>query len=449
VWSNLYVAHQWMKISSLWVIFSTNPNEAGEYIKQFTDVINITVAALYVATGIMLIAGMKNTARFTFRPLTNKILFPLASIVIAMVMTFNYIVIAVPTFSFYHSFARFTVYNNKMKQMLNLKDNIQDVHCSLQNDIPHTFVIVIGESASKYHQSIYGYQRNTTPYQDTLKNNGELLVYTDVKTPHTNTRDALEKVLSFANCQYPKEMLKKPNIVDIVNAATFSDGKHFTSYWISNQELTNIYQSPVCFMCSKNSAHFIDIKGGNDFPVIEEFQKILSDTAANKVIFLHLAGNHFTYSSRYTSEFNKFNYQKDGLIDRDFRTDRMKQTIDEYDNSILFGDYVLHSIIEAVRSIDHSSFLIFFSDHGEEVYDESNFLGHHSEFYPTKYQVEVPFILWRNKKYIDEVLGLNVNTSCPYNNEDFIHSLGTLMQLKYPALDSTRSIFSPYFTVRK
>ncbi|MDR0619412.1 MAG: sulfatase-like hydrolase/transferase [Bacteroidales bacterium] len=441
VWSNLYVSHQWMKVSSFWVIFSTNPTEAGEYIKQFTDIINITVSVLYTITGTVLIAAMKSTVRTTFRPLMNKILFLPAFAAIVMTMILNYIVIAVPTFGFYHSFARFAVYNNKMKQMLNLKDNMQDVPCSLQSNIPHTFVIVIGESTSKYHQSIYGYQRNTTPYQDTLKNNGELLIYTNIVTPHMNTRDALEKVLSFANCEKPKEMLTKPNIIDIVNAAILSGGKRFTSYWINNQELKSIFQSPVCFVCSKNAGNLIDIKSANDGPVLEAFRNTLSDTAENKIIFLHLAGNHFKYSNRYTSEFDKFDYREDGLIDRDFRTNNMKKTIDQYDNSILFGDYILHSVIEAVRSINHSSFVLFFSDHGEDVYEDGNFLGHHSEFYPTRYQSEVPFVIWRSKEYISEIPELNIDTARPYNNEDFIHSLGILMRLKYPAFDSTLSIF--------
>jgi heptose-I-phosphate ethanolaminephosphotransferase len=449
VWSNLYVSHQWLKVSSLWVVFSTNITEATEYIKQFTDTTNITAAALYVATGIILISTMKGGKRTTFRPLINKIFFPLASIAIAMVVIFNYLVIAVPTFSFYHSFIRFCLYNNKMKQMLNLKNNVEDIHCSLQSDLPHTFVVVIGESASKYHQSIYGYQRNTTPYQDTLKDKGELLVYDSVTTPHMNTRDALEKVLSFANREHPKEMLKKPNIVDIANAATLSDCGHFTSYWIDNQELTSIFQSPVCYVCSKNATYLIDITNGNDYPVIKEFQKILSDTIRNKVIFIHLAGNHFAYSSRYTPDFNKFDYQKDNFAHKDFRTDKMKHIIDQYDNSILFGDYVLHSIIEAVRNTDRSSFVVFFSDHGEEVYEDCGFLGHHSEFRPTKYQSEVPFVLWRSKKYADENPCLNIDISRPYNNEDFIHSFGTLMMLDYSALDSRCSIFSSYFTAHR
>jgi heptose-I-phosphate ethanolaminephosphotransferase len=460
VWSNFYVANQWMKVSTFWVIFSTNTGEASEYLSQFTDIINVAVAILYVVAGIVLIATMKSIRRTSFRPLINKIFFPLASIAVAMIMIFTYLVPAIPAFSLYHSFIRFVSCNNKMAKMLLLKKDVQEMQCFLRNDIPHTFVVVIGESTSAYHQSIYGYERPTTPYQDTLLNRGELLVYNNVLSPHTNTRDALEKVLSFANHDKPKEMFKLPNIVDMVNAA------NYTTYWINNQELISIWQSPVCYISSQSAKYLIDLKNWNDSPVAEAFRKVLADSAFNKVIFIHLAGNHFVYSKRYIKEFEKFNYGVDDCGERrsprrgaasvvsasstgkKHLTSEMKRTIDEYDNSILYGDYVLHQIIEATRNIGQSAFVVFFSDHGEEIYENGTFLGHNSGFYPTKYQARVPFVLWRSQKYINEVPEIVVDTACPYNNEDFIHSLGTLMRLHYHALDSTRSIFSPYFTSR-
>ncbi|MDR1974784.1 MAG: sulfatase-like hydrolase/transferase [Bacteroidales bacterium] len=443
-WSYLYTAKQWMTVSSLWVIFSTNTKEATEYISQFTDITNIFVAVLYVIVGIILIAFAKNEKRISFKKLVDKIMFPVAFITVTLVMISHYLTMAVPTFSLYHSVIRFAAYNNDMRNMLHLSENMPSASCNLQDGTSHVFVIVIGESTNIYHQNIYGYSRETTPMQSLLKKNGELIVYKDVVTPHVSTRNSLEKVLSFANHDFPKKMITEPSIVDIVNSAGF------TSYWVNNQEISGMWQSPVCYVCANHSYFLIDlINENNDAAVIEPFYKILSDSSRNKIIFLHLVGNHFAYSNRYPSTFNKFDHKNQLLEDKNFRTEYMKQTIDEYDNSILFGDYLLNEIIDTLRKIDVSSFVLFFSDHGEDVYDDRDFLGHQSVVFPTQYQARVPFVLWRSSLYLKEVPEIIIDTIRPYNTEDLIHSVATLMRISYPSVDSTRSIFSPYFTKRQ
>jgi heptose-I-phosphate ethanolaminephosphotransferase len=207
-----------------------------------------------------------------------------------------------------------------------------------------------------------------------------------------------------------------------------------------------------------NADTFIDFKSKTDAPIIEAFKNIVKDSGTNKVIFIHLIGSHFAYNNRYPENFETFGGDKreqgttqevENASEAAKYERKKSATIDSYDNSILFGDYILHQLIEALRTTGNSSFLVFFSDHGEEVYEDGGtFLGHNSGLYPTKYRVKVPFVLWRSQKYMEEVPEIVLDTARPYNNEDFIHSLGTLMRLNYPALDSSRSIFSPYFKVR-
>ncbi|MDR2510945.1 MAG: phosphoethanolamine transferase [Bacteroidales bacterium] len=445
VWSNLYITREWMRVAAFWVVFCTDIRETGEFLSQFVDIVNIIVFIAYVTVGVFLIVKMKNTKRYTLKKLANKIFFPLSIISIFIIMIFTYLVSACPVFAFYHSFAKFIAYNIQIKNMHCVSNNMQAVECYLEK-IPHTFVVVIGESTSLYHQSIYGYGRQTTPYQDVLKDKKVLAVYTDVVTPHVSTRYSLEKVLSFSNYNEPKKMLTTPNIIDITKY-------NCKTYWINNQEIKGMWQSPVSYICAENADSLIDIASETDYPIIDIFGKVLQDTAKNKVIFIHLKGNHFAYQNRYSKEFEKFNnqYKHDENLYKNAThlTDEMRKTIDEYDNSILFGDYLLHCIIDSLNKTNTSSFVIFFSDHGEELYEIGKFIGHNSGFTPTQYQYKIPFVIWCSEKYRQEVPEVVIDTSRAYNNEDFIHSLGSLMRLKHPAFDSTRSIFSPCFTPTK
>ena len=45
------------------------------------------------------------------------------------------------------------------------------------------------------------------------------------------------------------------------------------------------------------------------------------------------------------------------------------QTINAYDNGTLYNDYIIRTCIEMVRKQDGMSAMLYFSDHGEEVYD--------------------------------------------------------------------------------
>lgn len=57
----------------------------------------------------------------------------------------------------------------------------------------------------------------------------------------------------------------------------------------------------------------------------------------NGFIIIHLMGNHLSYDDRYPEAFNKFS--------------RGDKTIDTYDNSILYNDFVLRSIYEKVKNV--------------------------------------------------------------------------------------------------
>ena len=119
----------------------------------------------------------------------------------------------------------------------------------------------------------------------------------------------------------------------------------------------------------------------------------------------------------------------------------MRKTIDEYDNSVRYGDFIYTSILERLKALQISSWLLFFSDHGEEVYDVRDARGHHmSNVYPC--QCRIPFVLWRSEQYKEEMSEIVIDTTRPYSIENVIHSISALSRLDYAGAERELSIFS-------
>lgn len=75
----------------------------------------------------------------------------------------------------------------------------------------------------------------------------------------------------------------------------------------------------------------------------------------------------------------------------------VQEIINQYDNSILYTDFILEQIIRILEKEPNSA-LIYLSDHGQDVYDEEKRFGHamsrNSGF-------EIPFFLWMSPSFIE------------------------------------------------
>ena len=124
----------------------------------------------------------------------------------------------------------------------------------------------------------------------------------------------------------------------------------------------------------------------------------------------------------------------------------MAQRRAEYDNSILYTDYVLVRVIEDVAAADHPSVMIYFSDHGEEVYDYSTYTGRNSN------TVQVPFIIYANKSFsgANPELMQRLREVCdtPMSSANLVHLLITLTGGTYHFYDPTLDVLSPSYKIR-
>ena len=72
-------------------------------------------------------------------------------------------------------------------------------------------------------------------------------------------------------------------------------------------------------------------------------------------------GSHISYCNRYPREFYHW------PVDTSKERETAEVMNDEYDNSVLFNDYVMESIMNEATNYLHADAVMYFSDHGEEV----------------------------------------------------------------------------------
>lgn len=301
-------------------------------------------------------------------------------------------------------------------------------------------IIVIGESTSREHFSISSnYYRNTTPLLKSIER--KLSVFKNVISPEVITTESLKQVLTLSSNSHFK-INDNATLVQLLNKVGYK------TYWYSNQRTMSKYDTQITSIASAcnvfKSVNF-ETQGlktpfdGELLPYLDE--AINDDTSKKKVVFLHLLGTHKIYENRYPEQFSKFS---DSIPLGKFINKKNKGVINNYDNAILYQDYLVYQMILKLEAQQKNSFLLYLPDHGEEVFDTIDFSGHVIDGQKTKNMYEIPFVLWNSKNDI-----FTYDIDRPFMTDDLIHSVADLLKIKSKTLDSTKSIFSDSFVPKE
>ena len=320
-------------------------------------------------------------------------------------------------------------------------ENLYDKNASTSN----TLVIVIGESTNRQRMGVYGYHRNTTPHLSALRD--ELLVFDNVYSPRPYTVETLEQVFSFADEKHPNLHLEKPTLINLMKQAGYR------TYWVTNQQ-TQTDRNTMLTTFSKQADEQIYLNNNRsqnsaqyDEVVFKPFEKILNDSEQKKFVVLHLIGTHRAYHYRYPESYNYFHGRR-GLPVW-IRSRRHASDYNEYDNAVRYNDYIVSTIIQKFKESKNNGFLIYFSDHGEEVYDNPQrlFAGR-NEAAPTSQMYTVPFIIWRSDswKINNQFNDAETILHRAYSLSDFIYTWSDLAGISFKEFDSSRSIVSSQFS---
>lgn len=426
--------------SAIFVALDTNSKEAKEFLGFYID------KYILVLLVVILIITLYNIKQLYFSNFSkvkfNKIKIFSLFVILVSFLKFSGLIIYNLPYRVLRSTVEYYTESKKLGNYVNNKTgNFTNVFRHSDVEEKEVYVIVIGESTARSHLGIYDYYRETTPLLEEIED--ELLVYKKVISPDTYTIASLTKVLTLGNYENP-EGKYKGSIIQLLNKAKFK------TYWISNQKPIGIHDSHVTKIgLGAKKAFFLNIKHTDEDTVFDEtlvdkLDEVLIEEGNKKVIFLHMLGTHFNYKKRYPESFNYF---KD-VPKTKFKNKKVYDLINQYDNATKYTDFVVKNVIESTKKLNVKSFVLYFSDHGEEVYDNIEFTGHFTEKIQTKNVYEIPMILWCSESF-KKRQNIHLNLDSKYMIDDMFHSIADLLNINAKEVDSTRSIFSEYFKERK
>ena len=455
-----FVYQQEFSQSVIFIMFESNISEAGEYLTQYfawwivLGFIAHTAVALFLWTRLRpvylprkqaMVAAMAILVAVVGYPLVRQII-KTDDLTTAIEKFETRIEPAVP----WQMIVAYRRYTHQLENMQGMLENVSKI-APLKNlkdaqaNQPATLVLVIGESTNRQRMSLYGYPRQTTPELDKLRD--ELAVFDNVITPRPYTIEALQQVLTFADEDHPDDYLKTPSLVSVMKQAGYK------TFWITNQQ-TMTKRNTMLTTFSEQADERVYLNNNRnqnarqyDGDVLAPFSKALADGAERKFIVVHLLGTHMSYQYCYPPSFDKFTDRQG--VPEGVRDDQLP-TYNSYDNAVLYNDFVVSSLIKDYAKNDPNGFLMYLSDHGEDVFDSA---GHstlgRNEGKPTAPMYTIPFMAWASPKWrANHEWDFTGETGRPYSSSNLIHTWADLAGLSADELDDSKSLVSDSFKPR-
>ena len=315
-----------------------------------------------------------------------------------------------------------------------------------KNDtVPEIYVLVIGEAARACNFSINGYTRSTTPCLDSTDN---VVSFPYAFSSANVTEMSLPLMLTTAKGNNPEAAYTQKTVVEAIQQAGF-----YTAW------LTNKIPFPFTLrVISAVDSSFVNSKGTDadnnyDLLLTHKMDELLSakfsehNPTSKMFIVLHHTGSHYKYSQRYPPQFDRFQPSLPKNAGYNAITkDNKELLVNAYDNTILYTDYCLFSVINRLKQTGCAAALVYMSDHGENLYDDDNNLVLHCSYLGSYFEFNVPFIVWYSDRYKQlypqKTALLTSNSRKLINSDVLFHSLLDMADVPSLYLDSSLSVFS-------
>ena len=345
-------------------ILATNPAEAQEYLDVYITADRILLVLVLISIP-MLLAYYLRKSGFQFNIRVRRVM----ALFLFVSMTFTIVKC--------NEIKEGNLYYLLTNECPDLRKYRQNPNVVCSDERVDNIVLIIGESYSKYNSSLYGYDKETTPFLSRMKDENELFVYENVTSACLNTIPAIKSIMMAYtdNMSDSIEWYRCLTLIEVMQKAGYK------TYWLSNQSKTGIIDNEVgCFadLCDEQSfvgdKHSGEIRSNKDEELLPILEKCLSDNSSPKFIIMQMMGSHAKYSKRYPSGYSKFK-GADYNVSHSRLSSENRQILAEYDNSILYNDYVIHELMRKFALEDAT--VVYFSDHGEDVFHSSNtYCGH-------------------------------------------------------------------------
>ncbi len=242
-------------------------------------------------------------------------------------------------------------------------------------------VVVIGESYIRSHSQLYGYPMATTPYQLAERDAGRLVAFDSVTGVSRHTSPAIRSVLSLGCTHGGDTWQRSPFVPALFSRAGWpvymldnqkaDDGQIYSftlnSFLYNDFAIDSCYAYVSSFSNPRDDAGFVAVECPRSVPG--------AGGEPRRLWIYHLWGQHHPATDHYPrgGACEVFTAADYGWRTEPWLDDGKRRAIAGYDNATRYNDMVLRQIVAAHD--DRPSVVIYFSDHGDEVYDFRDVYG--------------------------------------------------------------------------
>ncbi len=294
-------------------------------------------------------------------------------------------------------------------------------------DGPATYVMVIGESATRDYMSAFAKtDRETTPWLSAgaAADPQHFVIFPNAYASQMYTVATLEKALTESNQYNSLTFNESCSIIDIARKAGFR------IHWYSNQGHLGAFDTPVTVVAETSDVARWTLQEVNkvqyDMSLLDFLDEV--DPAADNLIVLHLKGSHFNFENRYPA------------------AEATWQGADNptcYKNSIRYTDKLLQAVHErCVRDFNLKA-MVYFSDHG--CIPTARRAPGFSDFQ----MVRIPLFVWMSDDYAERhpvpFKALHDNRERCFTNDLAYDLMCGLLDVSSAHFEPSQSIASPTY----
>lgn len=364
-------------------VLATNPNEMLEYINAYFTFANTLILFASVSAVLVLFCYLRKQS-FKWNGVGRFVL---------LILLF---LSALKSLVQFNEIKDGNLYYFITKKCPDLREYRQSPSVGSSNERIDNIVLVIGESFSKLHSSLYGYEKKTNPRLETFEDGKALFVYKNVTSACGSTIPAIKSIMmAYTDCMSDSiEWFRCLTLIEVMQNAGYR------TFWFSNQSKYGVYDNEIGRVADLCDEQFFIGQSMSKFHYDEELLTVIDDCLMNncqsRLVVVHMAGSHAEYNKRYPSLFSKF---KSDDYDTDYSHLSLdkKQILSEYDNSIYYNDSVVYELM--TRFEHESAVVVYLSDHGEDVfYSSDDFYGHFDNS-RTKVEQHIPFMVYTSQLF--------------------------------------------------
>ena len=423
-----YYYHSSFTRAGALAILQTNPEEAREFILfnyGYKSIIAVIVFFIFLLLAFFKFDYITVTA--TSLPLTLDLV-----LLVIVLATFSYcakLIARTGVMMHYldslHYLKQASLFNNYHKDNF---AHLQIAKPAKSFAKPSTFILVIGESATRSYMSAYGYQDyDTTPWMKAMSSKLDFLLFKHAYSSMAQTVPSLEQALTEKNQYNNKKFNRSTTILDLAKKCGY------TNYWFSAQAAIGIGATPVTLVAktadheewlstAMRQTHTVKY----DQDLLPYLQQV--DPTQNNFVVIHLKGSHENYLNRYPAAFAKWGNHNEN------------ESVLNYDNSLAYTDQLLHDIYTYGKEHLNLQGLLYFSDHGADPTtkrnpDASGFMA-----------LRVPLFLYLSPEYQrlypETVAALRSHTNSYFTNDLIYEMVAGLLNIHSDHYDESNSLAS-------